>query len=201
MGVGRTAKTLPVPVWHTSGWSPPQLLHSASRCCSPLCNPQSYAPAPEALPSLLSLSCTGRCPPLSLAGSASPFPVLTSLLSLLNTLARIHKGLCGQVSLGTWLGSMQGANVPGVRKKGGEGAPWEKEASSASTHFSEFVWGGGSYLGTPRGDHSLSRSEQACFSSAGCCIGCSRTSELLPPVFGSYSCPAPHTLLCVGPAP
>ncbi|KAM7157842.1 RNA polymerase II-associated protein 1 isoform 2-T3 [Molossus nigricans] len=67
-------------------------------CCSPLCNPQSYALAPEALPSLLSLGCTGRCPPLSLAGSASPFPVLTSLLSLLNTLARIHKGLCGQLA-------------------------------------------------------------------------------------------------------
>lgn len=67
-------------------------------CCSTLCNPQSYAPAPEALPSLLSLGCTGRCPPLSLPGSASPFPVLTSLLSLLNTLARIHKGLCGQLA-------------------------------------------------------------------------------------------------------
>lgn len=68
------------------------------RRCSPLCNPQSCAPAPEALPSLVSLGCTGGCPPLSLAGSASPFPILTSLLTLFNTLARIHKGLCGQVS-------------------------------------------------------------------------------------------------------
>ncbi|XP_016067836.1 PREDICTED: RNA polymerase II-associated protein 1 [Miniopterus natalensis] len=66
--------------------------------CSPLCNPQSCAPAPEALPSLVSLGCTGGCPPLSLAGSASPFPVLTALLSLFNTLARIHKGLCGQLA-------------------------------------------------------------------------------------------------------
>ncbi|XP_036153838.1 RNA polymerase II-associated protein 1 isoform X2 [Myotis myotis] len=66
--------------------------------CSPLCNPQSCAPVPEALPSLVSLGCMGGCPPFSLAGSASPFPVLTSLLTLFNTLARIHKGLCGQLA-------------------------------------------------------------------------------------------------------
>ncbi|XP_040854016.1 RNA polymerase II-associated protein 1-like [Ochotona curzoniae] len=65
--------------------------------CSPLCNPLSCAPAPEALPSLVSLGCTGGCPQLSLAGSASPFPFLTALLVLFNTLARIHKGLCGQL--------------------------------------------------------------------------------------------------------
>lgn len=66
--------------------------------CSLLCNPQSCAPAPEVLRSLVSLGCTGGCPPLSPAGSASPFPVLTSLLCLFNTLARIHKGLCGQLA-------------------------------------------------------------------------------------------------------
>lgn len=66
--------------------------------CSPLCNPQSCAPAPEALRSLVSLGCTGGCPLLSLAGSASPFPFLTALLSLFNTLARIHKALCGQLA-------------------------------------------------------------------------------------------------------
>lgn len=66
--------------------------------CSPLCNPQSCAPSPEALSSLVSLGCTGGCPPLSLAGSASPFPVLTALLSFFNTLVRIHKGLCGQLA-------------------------------------------------------------------------------------------------------
>ncbi|XP_037358157.1 RNA polymerase II-associated protein 1 [Talpa occidentalis] len=65
--------------------------------CSPLCNPLSCAPAPEALPSLVSLGCTGGCPPLSLAGSASPFPFLTALFSLFNSLTRIHKGLCGQL--------------------------------------------------------------------------------------------------------
>ncbi|KAM5240978.1 RNA polymerase II-associated protein 1 isoform 1-T5 [Hipposideros larvatus] len=66
--------------------------------CSPLCNPQYCAPAPEALPSLVSLGCTGSCPLLSLTGSASPFPVLTALLSLFNTVAQIHKGLCGQLA-------------------------------------------------------------------------------------------------------
>ncbi|KAM6201575.1 RNA polymerase II-associated protein 1 [Rhynchocyon petersi] len=68
------------------------------RHCSPLCNPLSCAPAAEALPSLVSLGCAGGCPSLSLAGSASPFPFLTALLSLCNTLSRIHKGLCGQLA-------------------------------------------------------------------------------------------------------
>ncbi|XP_019824127.2 RNA polymerase II-associated protein 1 [Bos indicus] len=67
-------------------------------CCSPLCNPQSCAVAPETISSLASLGCAGGHPPLSLAGSASPFPFLTALLSLLNTLGRIHKGLCGQLA-------------------------------------------------------------------------------------------------------
>ncbi|XP_070325139.1 RNA polymerase II-associated protein 1 isoform X2 [Odocoileus virginianus] len=67
-------------------------------CCSPLCNPQSCAVAPETISSLASLGCAGGHPPLSLAGSASPFPFLTALLSLLNTLGQIHKGLCGQLA-------------------------------------------------------------------------------------------------------
>ncbi|XP_030887442.1 RNA polymerase II-associated protein 1 isoform X3 [Leptonychotes weddellii] len=66
--------------------------------CSPLCNLQFCVRAPEALPSLVSLGSTGGHPSLSLAGSASPFPFLTALLSLLNTLARIHKGLCDQLA-------------------------------------------------------------------------------------------------------
>nr|XP_013014294.1 RNA polymerase II-associated protein 1 isoform X2 [Cavia porcellus] len=73
-------------------------LWDSLRLCSPLCNPLSCAPAPEALPSLVSLGCAGGCPPLSLAGSASPFPFLTALLCLFNTLVRIHKGLCGQLA-------------------------------------------------------------------------------------------------------
>ncbi|XP_011844727.1 PREDICTED: RNA polymerase II-associated protein 1 [Mandrillus leucophaeus] len=73
-------------------------LWDSLRHCSPLCNPLCCAPAPEAPPSLVSLGCSGGCPSLSLAGSASPFPFLTALLSLLNTLAQIHKGLCGQLA-------------------------------------------------------------------------------------------------------
>lgn len=73
-------------------------LWDSLRLCSPLCNPLFCAPAPEALPSLVSLGCAGGCPQLSLAGSASPFPFLTALLCVFNTLARIHKGLCGQLA-------------------------------------------------------------------------------------------------------
>ncbi|XP_005364342.1 RNA polymerase II-associated protein 1 [Microtus ochrogaster] len=73
-------------------------LWDSLRPCSPHCNPLSCAPAPEALPSLVSLGCAGGCPPLSIAGSTSPFPFLTALLSLLNILVRIHKGLCGQLA-------------------------------------------------------------------------------------------------------
>ncbi|XP_037057915.1 RNA polymerase II-associated protein 1 [Peromyscus leucopus] len=73
-------------------------LWDSLRLCSALCNPLSCAPAPEALPSLVSLGCAGGCPPLSVAGSASPFPFLTALLSLLNTLVQIHRGLCGQLA-------------------------------------------------------------------------------------------------------
>lgn len=73
-------------------------LWDSLRDCSPLCNPLSCASTPEALPSLVSLGCAGGCPPLSVAGSASPFPFLTALLSLINTLVQSHKGLCGQLS-------------------------------------------------------------------------------------------------------
>ncbi|XP_077905147.1 RNA polymerase II-associated protein 1 [Ictidomys tridecemlineatus] len=73
-------------------------LWDSLRHYSPLCNLLSCTPAPEALSSLVSLRCTGGCPPVSLAGSASPFPFLTALLSLFNTLAQIHKGICGQLA-------------------------------------------------------------------------------------------------------
>ncbi|XP_058594118.1 RNA polymerase II-associated protein 1 isoform X2 [Neofelis nebulosa] len=91
----RLSEGLLLPLLH-----PPTLgsLWDSLGCCSPLCNPQFCVPAPEALPSLVSLGCTGGHPSLSLAGSASPFPFLTALLSLFNTLARIHKGLCGQLA-------------------------------------------------------------------------------------------------------
>ncbi|KAL2790405.1 RNA polymerase II-associated protein 1 [Daubentonia madagascariensis] len=74
-------------------------LWESLRHCSLLCNPLSCAPAPEVAPSLVSLGCAGGCPPLGLASSASPFPFLTALLALCNTLARVHKGLCGQLAV------------------------------------------------------------------------------------------------------
>lgn len=43
--------------------------------------------------------------------------------------------------------------MPGSERKW-EGAPWEKEASSPSTHFPEFGWGESRHLGTPRRDQS-----------------------------------------------
>ncbi|KAM9202906.1 RNA polymerase II-associated protein 1 isoform 2-T2 [Dugong dugon] len=73
-------------------------LWDSLRHCSSLCNPLSCTPAPEVPPSLASLGCAGGCPSLSLAGSASPFPFLTALLSLCNTLSQIHKGLCSQLA-------------------------------------------------------------------------------------------------------
>ncbi|XP_038260583.1 RNA polymerase II-associated protein 1 isoform X8 [Dermochelys coriacea] len=63
------------------------------RPCSALCNPLSCSPAPEFLPSIVSLSCTGRKPLMSLVGSKSPFPFLTALLFLINNVTHIHKGL------------------------------------------------------------------------------------------------------------
>ncbi|XP_060117365.1 RNA polymerase II-associated protein 1 [Heteronotia binoei] len=66
------------------------------RPCSVLCNPLSYSPAPESVPSIASLSCTGGKPSMSLVGLKSPFPFLTALLVLVNSITRIHKGLIGK---------------------------------------------------------------------------------------------------------
>ncbi|NXG44940.1 RPAP1 protein, partial [Psilopogon haemacephalus] len=63
------------------------------RPCSALCNPLSCSPAPESVSSIASLSCIGGKPPLSLVGSKSPFPFLTALLFLINSITHIHKGL------------------------------------------------------------------------------------------------------------
>ncbi|XP_027725755.1 RNA polymerase II-associated protein 1 isoform X1 [Vombatus ursinus] len=93
--VERLSEELVLPLLSQSTF---QGLWDSLRRCSLLCNPLSCASAPESIPSLVSLGCGGGCPPLSLAGSSSAFPFLTSLLSLLNTLARIHKGLCGQLA-------------------------------------------------------------------------------------------------------
>ncbi|KAM9291758.1 RNA polymerase II-associated protein 1 isoform 2-T2 [Morus bassanus] len=68
------------------------------RPCSALCNPLSCSPAPESVFSIASLSCTGGKPPLSLVGSKSPFPFLTALLFLINSITHIHKGLTSKYS-------------------------------------------------------------------------------------------------------
>ncbi|NWR29168.1 RPAP1 protein, partial [Tachuris rubrigastra] len=68
------------------------------RPCSALCNPLSCSPAPESIISISSLSCTGGKPPLSLVGSKSPFPFLTALLFLINSITHIHKGLTSKYS-------------------------------------------------------------------------------------------------------
>uniref|UniRef100_A0A6J0TLK9 RNA polymerase II-associated protein 1 n=1 Tax=Pogona vitticeps TaxID=103695 RepID=A0A6J0TLK9_9SAUR len=73
-----------------------QVLWEMLRPCSALCNPLSCSPAPESLPNLVSLSCTGRKPPMSLAGSKSPFPFLTAFLALINSIIHLHKGLVGE---------------------------------------------------------------------------------------------------------
>ncbi|NWU75791.1 RPAP1 protein, partial [Onychorhynchus coronatus] len=68
------------------------------RPCSALCNPLSCSPAPESVSSISSLSCIGGKPPLSLVGSKSPFPFLTALLFLINSITHIHKGLTSKYS-------------------------------------------------------------------------------------------------------
>ncbi|XP_063188580.1 RNA polymerase II-associated protein 1 [Chroicocephalus ridibundus] len=68
------------------------------RPCSALCNPLSCSPAPESVFSIASLSCTGGKPPLSLVGSKSPFPFLTALLFLINSITHVHKGLTSKYS-------------------------------------------------------------------------------------------------------
>ncbi|XP_033892509.3 RNA polymerase II-associated protein 1-like isoform X1 [Acipenser ruthenus] len=71
---------------------------SELRSCSALCNPNSCSPGPESIPSLPCLSCCGGKPALSLAGSQSPFPLLTGLCYLLHAMASTHRGLAGKFS-------------------------------------------------------------------------------------------------------
>lgn len=90
--------------------------------------------------------------------------------------------------------------MPGVRKKVGR-VPLGKRRPLLPAPIFLSLAGEKAPPGDPqKRSKSPSRSEQACFSSAGCCVDCPRTPELLPPMCGSYGCPAPHTLLCVGPA-
>ncbi|KAG8449445.1 hypothetical protein GDO86_016194 [Hymenochirus boettgeri] len=63
------------------------------RSCSAICNPVSCSPLPESIPSIVTLGCTGRKPPLSLAGTKTPFSILTAVLNLISSICSIHKGL------------------------------------------------------------------------------------------------------------
>ncbi|CAM9589686.1 unnamed protein product [Lampetra planeri] len=72
---------------------------SKLKVCSALCNPNSCSPDPESMHSLVSLACAGGKPPLSLAGSRSPFPFLTAVLLVLNSAASIHKGLTAKFAV------------------------------------------------------------------------------------------------------
>uniref|UniRef100_A0A6Q2XLH2 RNA polymerase II associated protein 1 n=1 Tax=Esox lucius TaxID=8010 RepID=A0A6Q2XLH2_ESOLU len=60
--------------------------------CSAVCNPQSCSPSPETVPSLPGLGCSQWISG-GLAGTSSPFPLVTSLCYLLDTLISLHKGL------------------------------------------------------------------------------------------------------------
>lgn len=80
-------------------WSDLSLILCSHRPCSALCNPLSCSPGPESVLSIISLSCTGGKPPLNLVGSKSPFPFLTALLFLINSITHIHKGLISKVRI------------------------------------------------------------------------------------------------------
>ncbi|XP_010877402.4 RNA polymerase II-associated protein 1 isoform X1 [Esox lucius] len=65
--------------------------------CSAVCNPQSCSPSPETVPSLPGLGCSQWISG-GLAGTSSPFPLVTSLCYLLDTLISLHKGLVRKFS-------------------------------------------------------------------------------------------------------
>ncbi|KAM3871245.1 RNA polymerase II-associated protein 1 [Diretmus argenteus] len=63
------------------------------KSCSVVCNVQSTRPGPEVTPSLPGLASSGWRDRPGLVGPGSPFPLLTGLGLLLDTLTGIHKGL------------------------------------------------------------------------------------------------------------
>uniref|UniRef100_A0A6Q2Z8J0 RNA polymerase II associated protein 1 n=1 Tax=Esox lucius TaxID=8010 RepID=A0A6Q2Z8J0_ESOLU len=69
-----------------------------SQSCSAVCNPQSCSPSPETVPSLPGLGCSQWISG-GLAGTSSPFPLVTSLCYLLDTLISLHKGLFSSLLL------------------------------------------------------------------------------------------------------
>ncbi|XP_035608488.1 RNA polymerase II-associated protein 1 [Oncorhynchus keta] len=68
------------------------------KCSSAVCNPQSCCPSPETIPSLPGLHCAGWTSAGGLPGPNSPFPLITSLCYLLDTLTSIHRGLVRKFS-------------------------------------------------------------------------------------------------------
>ncbi|KAM5129283.1 RNA polymerase II-associated protein 1 [Mantella aurantiaca] len=68
------------------------------RSCSAVCNPLSCSSLPESVGSIVTLSCAGGKPPLSLPGKKSPFPILTAVLKLISTICNNHKGLVSKFS-------------------------------------------------------------------------------------------------------
>ncbi|XP_062379235.1 RNA polymerase II-associated protein 1 [Sardina pilchardus] len=66
---------------------------------SAVCNPSSCCPGPETLACLPGLACSGDRNRGGLVGPGSPFPFLTSLCYLLDTITGIHKGLAKKVSV------------------------------------------------------------------------------------------------------
>lgn len=82
---------------------------------------------PETVSSSLCHWAVQGATPLSLAGSASPFPFLTALLSLLNTLGLDPQRICGQVSAGG-----QDRVTVGVGTLGGKGGLFCQTLTSES---------------------------------------------------------------------
>ncbi|XP_066550491.1 RNA polymerase II-associated protein 1 [Amia ocellicauda] len=70
----------------------------ALKSCSAVCNSTSCSPGPEAVPSLPGLACSRGSPALRLAGSGSPFPLLTGLCSLIDAITSTHRGLTDKFS-------------------------------------------------------------------------------------------------------
>ncbi|XP_069807066.1 RNA polymerase II-associated protein 1 [Dendropsophus ebraccatus] len=75
-----------------------QVMWDSLRSCSAVCNPLSCSPLPESVSSIVTLSCAGGKPSLSLPGSSSPYPILTALLNLICSITNIHKGLVSKFS-------------------------------------------------------------------------------------------------------
>ncbi|XP_053192305.1 RNA polymerase II-associated protein 1 [Scomber japonicus] len=72
------------------------LIKNLSKSSSVICNAQSSHQGPESIPSLPNLACLGWRDRLGLVVPSSPFPLLTGLGLLLETITGIHKGLSGK---------------------------------------------------------------------------------------------------------